>query len=75
MAKKAPVYSRAYAELYKGGNETIDRLHDGSSEVWIVNGVKGRRILLLDHGTTKAEAKAVYDERFGMSYYSEKDVA
>lgn len=77
MAGRAK-YSRAYAERYTGGNDTIDRLHDGKSEIWIVNGIKGRKILLLERGTREEEAKKVYDDRYGFFYYDkeeEQDVA
>lgn len=66
-------YSRAYAQRYvHGSNETIDRLHDGQTDIWIVNGIKGRKVLLMPPGTTQDEAKAHYDDLYGTTYFGGK---
>lgn len=54
-----------YATKYEGGNATIDRLHDGESDIWMVNGRKGRKVLLMPIGATNQEAKDEYVRRHG----------
>lgn len=61
--------SRVNASPYAGGNETIDRLHDGTTDIWIVNGVKGRKVLLLPPGCSEEEAITTYKERYGTTYF------
>lgn len=64
---------QSYAMPYPGGNATIDRLHDGTTDIWIVNGAKGRKVLLLAVGTTEQQALENYTERFGNRYYDEDE--
>lgn len=52
-------------QRYEGGNEIIDRLHDGSQAIWLVNGAVGRRVLLLPLDSTAADAQDAYEKRFG----------
>ena len=57
---------------YAGGNETIDRLHDGKTDIWVVNGSKGRKILLLPLGTTENEAIYAYKDKYDLLNKAEK---
>lgn len=66
---------QSYAMPYPGGNETIDRLHDGTTDIWIVNGAKGRKVLLLPIGTTEQQALENYAERFGNRNNDEEEDA
>lgn len=50
---------------YPGGNEIIDRLLDGTENLWIANGPVGRRIMYMPEGATVEDAQAEYIRKFG----------
>lgn len=58
-------YNQLYAYPYPGGNATIDRMHDGTTDIWIVNGIAGRKVLLFPPGTTEEEALENYVSKYG----------
>lgn len=51
-------------QQYVGGNETIDRLKADDEEVWVVNGRKGRKVLILPPGSSPDDAWTTYKARF-----------
>lgn len=49
---------------YEGTNQTINKLHDGLTDLWVVNGSRGRHIIHTPKGSDREHAVYLYKKKY-----------